>query len=126
MAKVLIVDDSLFMRRILRGIVEGAGHVVIGEAGDGNEAMERYVELQPHLVIMDITMPNVDGLEGLRRIRIIDHDAKVIMCSAMGQQSFIKEALDMGALDFIVKPFRKDKVIQTINRALEYHPRYNL
>src|SRR5690554_1523906 len=108
MARILVVDDSLFMRKMLKGIIEKAGHKVIGEACDGNEAMEKYVELQPNLVTMDITMPNVTGLEGLRRIKKIDRDAKIIMCSAMGQQSMIKEALSEGAIDFIIKPFQKE------------------
>ncbi len=118
MAKILIVDDSLFMRKVLKGIIEKEGHIVIDEACNGDDAMEKYAKSQPNLVIMDITMPDVDGLEGLRRIKVLDNNAKIIMCSAMGQDPFIKEAIDNGALDFIIKPFRKEQVIGTINRVL--------
>lgn len=120
MARILIADDSQFMRKILRSINEKGGHTVVGEACDGNEAMEKYVQLQPDLVIMDITMPNVDGLEGLRNIKIIDPNAKIIICSAMGRQQFIlKEALSEGALDIISKPFQKKKILNSINNALQ-------
>ena len=118
MAKILIVDDSSFMRQVIGSIVKQAGHIVVGEASDGNEALTKYAQLKPELVIMDITMDNVTGLEGLRRIKIFDPRAKIIMCSAMGQQSMIEEALNAGALDFIIKPFKKDEVINAINRAL--------
>ncbi|NMA01297.1 MAG: response regulator [Clostridia bacterium] len=117
MAKILIVDDSSFMRKVIGSIIRQAGHIVIGEASDGNEALTKYAQLKPELVIMDITMNNVTGLEGLRRIKIFDPMAKVIMCSAMGQQSMIEEALEE-ALDFIIKPFKKDEVINAINKAL--------
>ena len=118
MAKILKVDDSSFMRKVIGSIIRQAGHIVIGEASDGNEALTKYAQLKPELVIMDITMNNVTGLEGLRRIKIFDPMAKVIMCSAMGQQSMIEEALEEGALDFIIKPFKKDEVINAINKAL--------
>lgn len=118
MAKVLVVDDSLFMRKIVKDIVKDAGHTVIGEACDGNEAVEKYMQLKPDLVIMDITMPNANGLEGLKGIKIIDPNAKIIMCSAMGQELMMREVFSEGALDFIVKPFEKDKVIDTIKSAL--------
>ena len=108
MAKILVVDDSRFMRKMLKGIIEKGGHTVIGEACNGNDAIRKYVRSQPNLVIMDITMPDVDGLEGLRKIKVIDNEAKIIMCSAMGQEPFIKEAIDNGASDFIVKPFREE------------------
>lgn len=119
MAKILVVDDSVFMRKMLKGIIEKGGHTVIGEACNGNDAIRKYVKSQPNLVIMDITMPDVDGLEGLRKIKVIDNEAKIVMCSAMGQEPFIKEAIDNGASDFIVKPFREEQVIGTINRVLQ-------
>lgn len=119
MAKILVVDDSLFIRKILTDIIKKSGHTVVGQACDGNEALEQYVKLKPDLVIMDITMPNVTGLEGLKMIKIVDDKAKVIMCSAMGQKSIIKEAISEGALDFIIKPFQKKKVIDIINKSLK-------
>ena len=118
MAKILVVDDSLFMRKVVGNIIKEAGHTIIGEAHDGEEAMVKYAQLKPDLVIMDITMENVNGLEGLKRIKILDHNSKVIMCSAMGQQSFMEEAFSEGALDFIIKPFKKEKVINVIYLAL--------
>jgi two-component system chemotaxis response regulator CheY len=119
MLRILVVDDSLFMRKKLKGIIEKAGHVVVDEATNGNDALYKYIKSQPNLVIMDITMPEVDGLEGLKKIMSVDNNARVIMCSAIGQEPFIKEAIDNGALDYIVKPFRKEQVLYTINRVLE-------
>lgn len=119
MAKILVVDDSNFMRKVLSRIIKDAGHIVVGEACNGNEAMEKYVKLKPDLVIMDIIMKKVTGLEGLKRIKILDHNAKIIMCSAMGQQPMIKKAFSEGALGFIIKPFEKEKVIDVINKVLQ-------
>jgi len=119
MLRILVVDDSLFMRKKLKGIIEKAGHVVVDEATNGNDALYKYIKSQPNLVIMDITMPEVDGLEGLKKIMSVDNNARVIMCSAIGQEPFIKEAIDNGALYYIVKPFRKEQVLYTINRVLE-------
>ncbi|WFA07947.1 response regulator [Tissierella sp. Yu-01] len=119
MANILVVDDSLFMRKMIIQIVNEAGYTVVGEATDGNEALQQYVKLEPDLVLMDITMPYVTGLEGLELIKKVDPNARVIMCSAMGQQSKILKAMSLGASDFIVKPFNKYKVIDTISNALK-------
>lgn len=118
MAKMLLADDSLFMRKILRKIIENAGHVVIGEACDGSEAIKKYIQLKPDLVFMDITMEHATGLEALREIKVIEPGARVIICSAMGQDPIIYEAYTEGAIDFIIKPFKKEEVINTIRKAL--------
>lgn len=117
-AKILIVDDAAFMRMMLKNILTGAGHTVVGEASNGNEAFDRYKELKPDLVTMDITMPVCDGLEGLKRIREFDPSACVIMCSAMGQQAMVIDAVQSGAKDFIVKPFEPDKVVTSVYKVL--------
>jgi two-component system chemotaxis response regulator CheY len=118
MANILIVDDAAFMRMMIRGIVEPFGHEVVGEAKDGIEAIAKYKELKPDLVTLDITMPNMDGLEALKEIRKFDANAKIIMCSAMGQQSFVLDAIRAGAKDFLVKPFQPDRVMEAINKNL--------
>lgn len=118
MAKILIVDDAAFMRMMLKNIVEKMGHEVIGEARDGNEAIECYKTLKPDIVTLDITMPNKDGIAALKEIREYDPDAKCLMCSAMGQQSMVIEAIQSGALDFIVKPFQADSVIKSLNKFI--------
>lgn len=114
--RILIVDDAAFMRMMLKDIFTKNGHEVVGEAGDGNEAVARYKELSPDLVTMDITMPNKDGIQALKEIRAINNNAKVIMCSAMGQQAMVIDAVQSGAKDFIVKPFQADKVMESINK----------
>lgn len=114
--RILIVDDAAFMRMMLKDIFTKNGHEVVGEAGDGNEAVARYKELSPDLVTMDITMPNKDGIQALKEIRAINSNAKVIMCSAMGQQAMVIDAVQSGAKDFIVKPFQADKVMESINK----------
>lgn len=116
MATILIVDDTLIMRKAIRDIVEEAGHEVVGEAENGREAFEKYKELKPDLVTMDITMPRSDGIEGLELIIDFDSRAKVLMCSALGQKAFIVKALQLGAANFIVKPFKKETVLQNINK----------
>jgi len=118
MYRILIVDDAAFMRMMIKNVLSNNGYEVCGEAGDGEQALEKYKELKPDLVTMDITMPNCDGIEGLKRIMEYDSKAKVIMCSAMGQQSMVIEAVQAGALDFIVKPFQPDRVLSTVNKAL--------
>jgi len=115
--KVLIVDDAAFMRTILKGILERAGCTVVGEAINGLDAFNKYKDLRPDLVTMDITMPDVDGIQGLTLIKNFDSNAKIIMCSAMGQKAFVLEAIKNGAIDFIVKPFEEPRVIEAINKV---------
>lgn len=118
MAKILIVDDAAFMRMMLKDILTKAGHEIVAEAGNGNEAVEKYIEFHPDLVTMDITMPDCDGLEGLSKIMEANSNAKVVMCSAMGQQAMVLDAVKRGAKDFIVKPFQAEKVIASVNNVL--------
>ena len=115
---ILIVDDAAFMRINLKNILKKAGYDVVGEAENGAKAVAKYDELEPDLVTMDITMPEMDGLEAVKEIMKSDSGAKVIMCSAMGQQSMVVEAIEAGAKDFIVKPFKDDRVIEAIEKAL--------
>jgi two-component system chemotaxis response regulator CheY len=116
---VLIADDLTFIKLVLRSLVEKAGFRVVGEASNGEEAIELYQDKRPDVVLMDITMPKVDGLTALKEILKIDPEAKIIMCSAMGQQSLIVQALQLGAKDFIVKPFRDERVIGAIKNLLD-------
>lgn len=116
--KVLIVDDAAFMRMMIKDILSKNGYEVVGEATDGADAIEKYKELKPDLVTMDITMPEMDGIMALKEIKKIDPDAKVIMCSAMGQQAMVIDAIQAGAKDFIVKPFQADRVIEAIKKTL--------
>lgn len=116
--RVMIVDDAAFMRMTLKNILSQAGYEVVGEAADGIEATARYKELNPDLVTMDITMPNMDGIAATKEIKKLNPNAKVVMCSAMGQQSMVLEAIQAGAADFIVKPFQPDRVIEAMKKAL--------
>lgn len=118
MKRVLIVDDAAFMRLTLRGMLERNGFEVVGEAENGLVGVQKYRELKPDLVTMDITMPELDGVGALKAIRSIDSGATVIMVSAMGQETFIKEAVLNGAKYFIVKPFKEENVIETIKKVL--------
>ena len=118
MANILVVDDAMFMRRVIGNILVPGGHNVIGEACNGKEAVELYKKLRPDIVTLDITMPIKTGLEALREIKEYDSKAKVLMCSAMGQQAMVIEAITGGALDFLVKPFNKDHVLEAIVKAL--------
>jgi len=115
---ILVVDDAAFMRMMIRDILAKEGYV-IHEAVNGRDAVEKYEEIQPDLVTMDITMPEMSGLEALREIRDRDAGAKVLMVSAMGQQKMIVEALESGALDFLVKPFQPTKVLETVKKCLQ-------
>ncbi len=115
---ILVVDDAAFMRMMIKEILTKNGFDVVGEAGDGSVAIEKYKELKPDLVTMDITMPEVDGIAALKEIKKMDADAKIIMCSAMGQQTMVIDAIQAGAKDFIVKPFQADRVIEAITKAL--------
>lgn len=117
-ARILVVDDALFMRSMLRNIFVGSGFEVVGEAQNGIEAVEKYQQLTPDLVTMDIVMPEKNGLEALRQIVSLDSKAKIIICSALGQESLIMEALEAGARDFIVKPFKPPKVIEVAQKVL--------
>ncbi len=118
MARILIVDDAAFMRMMVKDILSKNGHEVVGEAGDGAQAVTMYKDLKPELVTMDITMPEMDGITSLREIKKVDAAAKVIMCSAMGQQAMVIDAIQAGARDFIVKPFQADRVLEAINKVL--------
>jgi two-component system, chemotaxis family, chemotaxis protein CheY len=115
---VLICDDALFMRTMLRDILVDAGYEVIGEAADGAQAIELYRALRPALVTMDIVMPSVGGLDAVKEILAIDPDAAVLMCSAMGQDALVEEAVHAGAKDFIVKPFQRSRVLDAVERVL--------
>ena len=115
MAKILVVDDAAFMRKVIRDTLTKNGYTDIYEAVDGANAVERYDELHPDLVLMDITMPNMDGLEALKAIRAKDSNANVVMCTAMGQEAMVVEAVQAGTNDFIVKPFKEDRLIKTVS-----------
>ncbi|MCR2805022.1 MULTISPECIES: response regulator [Paenibacillus] len=116
--RILIVDDAAFMRMMIRDILSKNGYEVVGEAQDGAQAVEKYKELKPDLITMDITMPEMDGISALKEIKKLDGNAKVIMCSAMGQQAMVIDAIQAGAKDFIVKPFQADRVIEAIKKTL--------
>ena len=118
MARVLIVDDAAFMRKLLNDALTNGGHEVVGEAGNGNEAVARYQELKPELTTLDITMPEKDGLAALAEIMAIDPAAKIIMCSALGQEGKVLEAVKLGAKDFVVKPFQPPRVLEAVEKAL--------
>ena len=118
MAKILLVDDAAFMRKVIRDTLSKNGYSDLHEAVDGADAVEKFTELSPDLVIMDITMPNMDGLEALKAIRAKDGSANVVMCSAMGQESMVMDAVRSGAKDFIVKPFKPDRVLKTVTSIL--------
>lgn len=117
-AKILVVDDAAFMRMMIKDIIVENDYEVIGEATNGIEAVSKYEELRPDLVTMDITMPEMDGITALKEIKKNDSGAKVIMCSAMGQQSMVIESIQSGAIDFIVKPFQAERLVQAIEKAL--------
>jgi two-component system chemotaxis response regulator CheY len=116
--RILIVDDAAFMRMMVKDILVKNGFDVVGEAADGLQAIEKYAELKPDLVTMDITMPEMDGITALKEIRKTNPEAKIIMCSAMGQQAMVIDAIQAGAKDFIVKPFAADRVIEAIKKTL--------
>lgn len=119
MAKnILIVDDASFMRMMIKDIFTKDGYNVVGEAENGLIAVQKYKELKPDLVTMDITMPEMDGIQALKKILEITPDAKVVMCSAMGQQAMVIEAIQAGAKDFIVKPFQADRVLEATKKVL--------
>ena len=114
MARILLVDDAAFMRKVIKDTLSKAGYTDLHEAVDGADAVEKYNTLKPDLVLMDITMPNMDGLEALKAIRAADANANVVMCSAMGQETMVIDAIRSGAKDFIVKPFKIERVLKTV------------
>jgi two-component system, chemotaxis family, chemotaxis protein CheY len=118
MARILVVDDAAFMRKMVKDALSGAGHEVVGEAGNGVEAVARFQELRPDLTTLDITMPEKDGLAALAEIVAVDPSARVVMCSALGQETKIVQALKLGAKDFVVKPFQADRVVEAVGKAL--------
>ena len=118
MYKILVVDDAGFMRKMVQTHLTKAGYTDFIEGEDGARAVELYKENKPDLVIMDIIMPNMNGIDALREIKSNDPDAKVVMCSAMGQEAMVMDAIKLGALDFIVKPFKADRIVQTVNKIL--------
>ena len=118
MPSVLIVDDAAFMRMMIKNILAEAGYNVVGEAENGQIAVAKHRELKPDLTTMDITMPELDGLAALKQIREADPAARVVMCSAMGQQSMVIESIQAGARDFIVKPFQPERVLEAVQKAL--------
>ena len=116
--RVLVVDDAIFMRMMVKDILEKNGFEVAGEASNGIEAVKAYQELKPDITTMDITMPEMNGIDATRLIRKIDPNARIVMCSAMGQQAMVMEAIQAGAKDFVVKPFQSDRVLDALNKAL--------
>lgn len=118
MAKIMVVDDAAFMRMMLKDILTKGGYEVVGEAENGLRAVEKYKELTPDLVLMDITMPELDGIGAVKQIKSLDPNAKIIMCSAMGQQAMVLESIQAGARDFIVKPFQADRIIEAVSKII--------
>lgn len=119
MKRVLIADDASFMRQMIRDIIEPEGYEVVGEASDGVEVVEKFRKLRPDLVMMDIVMPKRSGIDAVRAIRSEDGAATIVMCSALGQETLVMEAIQAGAKDFIVKPFKPDAVLTTLSKVIE-------
>lgn len=119
MAKIMIVDDTAFMRMMLREIITNNGYEVVAEAENGKEAVQFFRQHKPELVTMDITMPEMDGIAALKEIKRMDPGARIIICSAMGQKDRVVDAITSGAADFIVKPFQREKVLETLAKALK-------
>ena len=117
--RVLVVDDAAFMRMMVKDILTKNGYEVVGEAENGMKALEKYQELKPDLTTMDITMPEMDGISAVKEIKKVDPNAKIVMCSAMGQQAMVIESIQSGARDFIVKPFQPDRVLEAVKKAVE-------
>jgi two-component system chemotaxis response regulator CheY len=118
MARVLVVDDAVFMRKMVSDALATGGHEVIGEASNGQEAVDRFQELKPELTTLDITMPEKDGLTALREIMALEPQAKIIMCSALGQESKVLESIRAGAKNFVVKPFKTEQILDAASSAL--------
>lgn len=117
--RIMIVDDAAFMRMMIKDILTKNGYEVVGEAENGQVAVEKYKDLKPDLVTMDITMPEMDGIAAVKEIKSFDSAARIIMCSAMGQQSMVIDAIQAGAKDFIVKPFQPERVLEAVGKALD-------
>ena len=117
--KILVADDASFMRQMIRDIIEPEGFEVIGEAADGVEVIEKYKELEPELVMLDIVMPRKSGMDAVRELVALDPSAKIVMCSALGQEALVMEAMQAGAKDFIVKPFKPDAVLATLRKVID-------
>jgi two-component system, chemotaxis family, chemotaxis protein CheY len=117
--RIVLADDLSFMRMVQKEILQERGYDVVGEASDGIEAVEKYKQLRPDVIILDITMPNMNGLEAMYKIFEMDKSAKIIICSALGQQQLIVEAIKAGVKDFIVKPFKPERVISSIEKAIK-------
>ena len=118
MARALVVDDAAFMRMTIKQMLEANGHSMAGEAATGVEAVERYLDVKPDFIILDISMPEMNGIEALKRIKVLDPDAKAIVCTAIGQQVKLAEAIEAGALEFIVKPFEAAQLMQAIDKVM--------
>ena len=118
-AKILVVDDAQFMRMMMKNILSGAGYDIVGEGENGVQAIEKYKDLKPDLVVMDMIMPEMGGIDAVREIVKLDPGARVLMCSAMGQQALVVEAIQVGARDFIVKPFQPAGVLEAVAKALQ-------
>ncbi len=116
--KVLVVDDAIFMRKMISEILEENGMEVVGESDTGSGAIEKYKELRPDLVTMDIIMPEMNGIDAVRKIMTVDSNAKIVMCSALGQQALVQEAMAAGAKDFLIKPFNPSRVVEVLNKVL--------
>jgi len=117
-SRVLVVDDAIFMRRMISDILKASGMEVAGEAENGSEAVKKYDELKPDLVTMDIIMPEMNGIEAVKKIVSLDPKAKIVMCSALGQQALVQEAMAAGAEDFLIKPFNPSRVVEVIAKVL--------
>lgn len=116
--RILICDDAIFMRTMIADILSGAGYEIAGEADSGLQAIERYKTIKPDLVTMDIVMPDMGGIDAVKEIVASDPDARILMCSAMGQQALVVEAIQAGAKDFVVKPFQAGRVLEAVQRVL--------
>ena len=116
---ILVVDDAAFMRMMIKNILSKSGYDIVGEAENGVQAVAKFKELKPELVTMDITMPEMDGISAVKEIKKLDPAAKIIMCSAMGQQAMVIDAIQAGAKDFIVKPFQPNRVLEAVQKVVE-------
>lgn len=119
MARVLVVDDAAFIRTAIRKILEANGHTVVGEAGTGSEGVRKYKTVNPDVALFDLTMPEMDGMSAIRQVKEYDPKARIVVCTAMGQQSKIAEAIQCGAVDFVVKPFEEKRLLAAVEKGLK-------